>query len=116
MDKLKNLISDVNNSNKITSEKDGMRFVKINDLYSGETKFKFVSATKERDPFNQDQERFVFILDISGEKEYKKLTLRADPDGIREKIYTYLIENGKIDIPCRVVKNGKFFSFNFLEN
>jgi hypothetical protein len=116
MIKLEDLVKEVNNSSKIPTEKDGMRYVKINDLYSGETKFKFVSATKERDPFNQDQERFVFILDISGEKEYKKLTLRADPDGIREKIYNYLNENGKIDIPCKVVKNGKFFSFQFIEN
>lgn len=113
---LKDLVKEVNNSNNNPVEKDGMRFVKVNDLYTSESKFKFISAKKEKDPFNENQERFVFILDISGEKEYKKLTLRADPDGIREKIYNYLIENGKIDIPCRVVKNGKFFSFNFLEN
>lgn len=116
MDKLKNLISEINNSNKIPDVKDGMRYVKINELYSAENKFNFITAYKEKDPFNSDQQRFVFTIKISGDREYKKLTLRADPDGIREKIYTYLIEDGKIDIPCKVIKNGKFFSFQFIEN
>lgn len=116
MIKLEDLVKDVNNSSKIPSEKDGMRFVKVNDLYTSESKFKFIAARKEKDPFNTDQERFVFVIEISGDSEYKKLTLRADRDGIREKIYKYLQENGSIDIPCKVVNNGKFFSFQFIEN
>lgn len=115
MDKLKNLISEINNSNVNETENDRLRYVKINDLYSSESKFKFIAARKEKDPFNENQERFVFIIDVIGEKEFKKLTLRPDPDGIREKIYNYIQENGNIDVLCKVVKNGKFFSFNFLE-